>query len=132
PRTSRPSSRPRRIPSNSLLQSRAVAQAAVPETLPSGFPRHLVTVCYLGKTARLDNRREHDEDRQGRREPDRDEASAPAPAVHAADADDEQDRAPREREIDEVAEDPVSGPVVVAAGPEEVLAVDHDSHRPDG
>src|SRR6185503_1779000 len=55
-----------------------------------------------------------------------------APAVHAAYADDEQDRAPREREIEEPAEGPVARPPVGAAGAEQVLAVDQNPDRPEG
>ncbi len=44
---------------------------------------------------------------------------------------DEQDRAPRERDVEEPAEDAVARPPVVAAGAEEVLAVDRDPERPE-
>ena len=61
----------------------------------------------------------------GRAGGERDRREARAPQLQpctAADADDEQDRAPGEREVEEPAEDPVAGPPVVAARAEEILA----------
>src|SRR5207302_797220 len=56
----------------------------------------------------------------------------PAPAVDRANADQQQDEAPRCEAEEDAAEDRVAAPVVVAAGPEEVAPVDRDPHRPEG
>src|SRR4051812_47523317 len=47
------------------------------------------------------------------------------------DADDDEDRAPGEREVEERSEGPVAGAPVGAAGTEEILAVDEDPDRPE-
>src|SRR3954453_10978293 len=69
----------------------------------------------------LQRRRDDEERRERARERDRAQRTRPRPAVHGADADDEQPHAPGHEAEVEPAEDGIPPPVVVAAGAEEIL-----------
>src|SRR5581483_1158936 len=120
-----PSSARRSSTRSAGMPTRCGAAPSRRRSTPTRWPRR------SARRSRLKSRREHDEHGERGGERDRRRGSPPRPAVHRADADQQEAEAPGDEAEIDAPEDSVAAPVVVAAGAEEVLAVDGDPDRPE-